>query len=173
MTDYHREAVETWQQANRNLKHFAACCAMVSGKKTAALAADCGLSPDSIELYRNVYSLYYRNMESEPVRKLWETAPMHIWRAAVKMQKTYNLTDEEAIEYIHTGKDMTRESFSAHVDNKENKLPQWVRRFKRLGRTISRMLGDWMTEIPAGKREQFQQAADNFAQELQKIMENE
>ena len=170
MTDYYLEAVQTWQQANRDLKHFSACCAMVKGRQTSALAADCGLSPDSIELYRNTYSLYYRNIESEPVRKLWELAPMHIWRAAVKIQNRYALSDSETLEYISEGKEMTRESFSTHVENKENKEPQWIRRFRSISKKLSSMLGDWMTEIPAGKRERFQIAAENFAKELQNII---
>ena len=170
MTDYYRDAVLTWQQANKNLKNFSACCAMVDGKQTAALASDCGLTPDSIEQYRNVYSLYYRNMESEPVRKLWELAPMHIWRVAVKLQSRYDLTDEQVIEYIETGKDMTRQSFMAHIECKESTEPQWIRRFRSIGKTLSKMLGDWMTEIPAPKRERFQHAADEFAKALQEIV---
>lgn len=169
MSDYYFEAVRTWQQANRNLKHFAECCANVSGRETAALAADCGLSPDSIEQYRSVYSLYYRNIESEPVRKLWESAPMHIWRAAVKLQARYNLTDDQTVDYIDTGREMTRESFSAHVDERENKLPKWIRVIRDIARSLRR--DDWMTEIPHSLRDEYVEKRDALASVLERIAE--
>ena len=170
--DYYAEAVRTRGAADKNLKHFAECCANVSNKRTAALAADCKCSPDTIESYRNAYRLAYRLMveqESEHARKLWEDAPIELWKAAAKLAKQYNLDNETIYEYLTIGNEhgMSRESFSAHVDEKENHVPKWIRSLKQINRLLLR--DDWATEIPYELQDEYRQAKEHFANVLERI----
>lgn len=170
MTEYYIEAVRAYQGADKNLKHFAECCAKVEGKRTAALAADCKCSVDTIERYRNAYRLYYMmgvELESERCGSLWKAAPIGVWCAASKLKDEHNLTMAQTLEYIETGKNMNSKSFSAHVDEKESKIPKWIKRL----RSVAKMLktGDWMTEMSADNRERYERAVEAFKAELEAI----
>lgn len=174
MSEYYIEAVHTYQQANKNLKHFAYLCAMVDGKKTAALADDCKCSVDTIEQYRNAYVLRMRmeiELESEHVRKLWESVNIDVWKKAAQLWSRLDLTTSQMSEYLIVADEhgMSRDSFAAHVDEKENKLPKWIRVIRGIARSLRR--DDWMTEIPHSLRDEYVEKRDALASVLERIAE--
>lgn len=178
MTDYYIEAVSTWQQSDKNLKHFAECCANVDGNRTLALAQDCKCSVDTIENYRRAYRLYYFlevEIESEPVRKLWQSAHISLWVRAAKLQKSLNLSNAKTMEYLQIASEegMSRETFAAHVDTKENHTPQWIRRIRHAARILFPAKNDWVEEIPLERRERYRKATDWYISELEAIAEAE
>jgi len=156
--DWYVEAVRSRKGADDKLKHFAECCAMVSGKRTKDLAADCLCSTDTIEQYRNAYRLFHIldvNIESEHVRKLWKDIPIDVWKEAAKLSARYDLAPIQIYEYLEDAEGMGRNSFSAHVDEKENKSPKWVRRLSAMAQSLRSMGDDWKTEIEPELREEF------------------
>jgi len=173
MIDYYVEAVRIWQESNHRLKRFAECCANVDGKRTAALASDCGVSVDTIENYRNAYKLYYSMCESEPVRKAWKTANAALWVKAAQLKDRLGLTNEKVIEYLIIAKEsnMSRETFSAHVVTKEDKTPQWLRRLRWVASKLRPSKDDWKTEMPFEKQERYNKAVEWFTDELKAIAE--
>lgn len=177
--DYYLEAVATAQELSKKQKHFAECCANVSGKRTQALAQDCGLSVDSIEQYRNTYFLYTTLQDyfrtSERVRKLWETAPFHLWRVAAQLHVRLNLSLDKTLEYLATaGKQrMTREQFAAHVDEKENDTPKWKRRLLSAMRLLKPSKDDYKSEMPPKAQARYEQWISYSARELEEIAEME
>jgi len=173
MSDYYHEAVRTWQQADKNLKLFSECCAFVSNKYTASLADDCGVSVDTIERYRNMYKMYRwldTHIESERVRKLWEGASVAIWRKCAEFWIRYDLNPDTVLEYLQTGKDsnMTRESFSAHVEEMHNKLPGWLRHLKKAVSYLRKLSGDFKSELPPEFQDEFDELSDRFADLLER-----
>lgn len=169
--DWHITAVNAWQNANRNLKQFAEACANVSNHKTAALAADCGCSVDTVERYRNAWKLY-QELEREnfrTVRKLWEDGNIALWRKAPELRARLGLSLEKTYDYLQTGIEngMSRETFSAHIDEKENTTPKWLRVLQRVTDLLRR--DDWMVEMPIEKRERYEQARERFTAELEEI----
>lgn len=178
MTDYYIEAVRTWQQANKDLKHFAECCAKVHGNKTQALAQDCKVSVDTIENYRNAFILYQqiKIMEetSEPAR-IWIESNITLWVKAHQLKERLKLSLEKTFEYLQIASvhNMTRESFAAHVDEKENKTPKWIRRIRHAISILFPSKDDWKTEMPIEKRTRYEEATARYVEELREIAETE
>jgi len=176
--DYYIDAVELSQRIDRDYKCFAFCCAQVSGARTAALAEDCKTSPSSIEKYRNAYALKTRfeiDYKSERVTKLWDSASMSLWRKAAELESSLNLSLEMIWDYLQTASEegMSRDTFAAHVDTKENKTPQWIRRLKSFIRILSPIKNDYRSEMPAGVRARFDEALNEFIEKIQEIAEAE
>lgn len=176
--DYYIEAVRTWQQSNKNLKHFAECCAMVDGKRTAALAADCKASVDTIQNYRNAYILYQQlvtNLETSEPARIWDEANVSLWVKAAQLKTRLGLSLEKVFEYLQTANEhnMTREQMAAVVDEKENKVPQWLRRIRHAIRILFPTRDDWKTEMPMEKRTRYEEATGRYVKELQAIAEEE
>jgi len=174
--DWYAAAVLAKQRADRNLKQFAEACSHVSDRRTAALAADCGCSPDTIERYRAAWNLYQeigRVAKFRTVRKLWETGSLALWRKAPELRTRYALTLEQTWEYLQTGIEhrMSRDSFSAHVDEKENDTPKWIRRLQHAIRVIAPIRNDYREEMPPDIRAEFDAAVDEFSARLTAIVE--
>lgn len=178
MNDYYIEAVRTWQQANKDLKKFSQCCAMVDGRRTQALAQDCKVSVDTIENYRNAYILYQQidiELEtSEPVR-IWDEANIALWVKAHHLKTRLKLSNEVIFDYLKTASEhnMTRESFAAHVDEKENDTPKWIRRIRHAIHVLFPSRNDWKTEMPIEKRTRYDEATARYVEELKEIAESE
>ena len=170
--DYYSEAVLSRDKSDKSLKHFALCCANVSGSRTADLAADCECSVATIEIYRNVYKLYYEmgvNIESEHVQKLWRDVKIDLWRQAVKHKSRYNLTYQQVMDYLIDGKGMSRESFSAHIDEKENDTPKWIRRLQHAIKFLRPSRNDYKSEMPPHVQKRYDEAVEVFVSELEQI----
>ena len=169
--EYYLEAVRAWQNSNKNLKHFAECCYHVSDRATQALAKDCGCSVDTIENYRNAWTLHLELGESERVRKAWDSATIALWVKAAQLRQRLEMTPERTFEYLETAiqSNMTRESFAAHVDTKENKTPQWIRRLKAAISHLRPSRDDWKTEMPFELRQRYDKAVSRFTAELEEI----
>lgn len=172
--DWHIRAVSFWKKANADLKLFSEACYNVDRKD--ALAADCKCSVRTIQFYAAAWSLYQellREYGSETVSLMWERGEISLWRKAPQLRSTLNLSLETTREYLEIAieNNMTRESFSAHVDTKENKTPQWLRRLRSAIRSLSISKDDWKTELPIEKRERYEKAVAWFVAELQEIAE--
>jgi len=178
--DYYTEAVRAWQNANRNLKLFAKCCAQVNDRQTKALAADCKVKEDTIENYRLAYWLYTEiqgmahENASEPDR-IWEEANISLWVKAARLRTSLKLPLAKAWDYLKTAADegMTREQLGAHVDEKENDTPHWLRRLRSVIRMLMPARDDWKTELPPEKRERYERAVEQFTAELKAIAEDD
>jgi hypothetical protein len=171
-TEYYLEAVRAWQQANKNLKHFARCCYHVSNRETQALAADCGCSVDTIEKYRMAYSLYTELETSAQGGFLWDSANISLWVKAAQLRQRLDIPLDTVHEYLETAIDhnMTRESFAAHVDGKENKTPIWIRRLRNAIKVLSPSKQDFKSEMRPDLRERYDTAVERFSSELQAII---
>lgn len=161
-----------WQAANRDLKLFAECCYHVSGRETAALAADCGLSVDAIEGYRLAYAL---KIELDGIRagsEVWEKSNISLWVKAARMRRSLGMDLEKIAEYLEVAanEQMTREQFAAHVDEKENRIPRWARRLNTIWKSLQKMNDDYKSEMPPPIRERYERAVKAFAEELEAIM---
>jgi hypothetical protein len=127
---------------------------------------------DTIEQYRNAYKLFYylgTHIESEQVRKLWDARPIEIWKSAAKAWGRYDPTPYTLIGYLEDAENMSRESFSAHIDEKENKTPKWLRRLKTFARGLRNMGNDWKTEIEPDLRDEFDDWTKQGADLLERI----
>jgi hypothetical protein len=174
MMDYYASAVQTWNDTNKTFKEFASACALVEGHRTAALAADCRLSVDSIESYRNAYRLYYDlDIESDTSRKLWEQANISLWIAAAKRRNSIPL--DALRDYLSDAVDngATVEQFRVILDNHNRTKPEWAERLRKLVKTLFRLRTDYKTELPPTLRERFERAVQAFETELQAIAESE
>lgn len=174
--EYHFEAVRAWQSANRNLKHFAECCYHVEDK--IALAADCCCTVRTVQLYAAAWSLYQElihEYKSETVSLLWERGEISLWRKAPQLRSTLGLSLDKTYDYLQEAinNDMTRETFAAHVDTKENKLPNWVRRLRSIADKLRLLRDDYKTEIPHEYRAEFDAWTVQGAELLAKIAEAE
>jgi hypothetical protein len=173
--NYYLEAVSAYQQANKSLKHFAECCYHVSDRETKALAQDCKCSVDTIENYRNAYTLFIElgGETSEPVRKLWERTNIALWVKAAQLRIRLSLSLPTTQDYLETASrnNMTRESFAAHVDEKENNTPKWIRRLQSVISRLAPIKQDYRSEIPAELQTEFDAALDEFIRRLQKLLE--
>jgi len=171
--NYYFEAVRTWQQNDKNLKKFSYLCAMVDGRETASLAEDCGVSVDTIEQYRNAWRLYYMmgGEESDPARKLWESASIMLWKKAAQFWGRLDLSIETITDYLETGNEhnMTREQFSAHIDEKENDTPKWIRRLQHAIKFLRPSRNDYKSEMPPHVQKRYDEAVEVFVNELQQI----
>lgn len=174
--EYYLEAVRTWDEINKKGKHFAECCWHVSNRMTKALAEDCGCSVDTIENYRNAYALY-QQMTSERIGSLlWDSASVQLWVKAAQLKNRLGLSVERTLEYLQTAAEnnMTRDSFAAHVDEKENNTPKWIRRLRQAIKTLSPSKYDYKSEMPPVARERYEKAVTWFVAELDAIAkENE
>jgi len=176
MTDHYVEAVRLWQASNKNMRLFAQCCAMVDGRKTSALAADCKVSVDFIEAHRNAYRLYCEiktNIELPLVTEVWDKANEGLWVKAAQLRTRLDMTLDKTWDYLQIASDegMSRETFAAHVDTKENHTPQWLRRLKWVASKLFPSKDDWKTEMPIEKRERYDHAVAVFTAELKAIAE--
>ena len=182
--DYYMEAVRTYQEINKNYKHFSECCYRVHNRQTQELAQDCGCSVDTIENYRNAYTLYIEmggpliqteGYASEPVRKCWEKANIALWVKAAQLRIRLNLSLNKTWDYLQTASlaNMTRESFAAHIDEKENATPKWIRRLQSVIRFLSPSKYDYKSELPPEMQERYDRAVSAFVAELQEIAQAE
>ena len=173
-TDYYTEAVFAWQKANKNLKHFAECCYHVDNK--IALAADCCCSVRTIQFYAAAWSLFLelsREYEATSVSLLWERGEISLWRKAPELRSRYELSLAQTRDYLETAveNNMTRESFAAHVDEKENDTPQWIRRLQSICASLKKISGDYKgADMPGAAQERLRQANEWYANELNEIM---
>lgn len=170
---YYIEAVRTWQDVNRKLKHFAECCYHVSNRETRALAEDCGCSVDTIENYRNAWTLYTElgGEKSERFGFLWDTASISLWVKAAQMRRKLEIPLERTADYLETAikEDMTRDQFAAVVDEKENKTPKWARALQSVAAKLSTIEARWVTSMPDDKRERYHKAVRDFQAALEEI----
>jgi hypothetical protein len=174
--DYYREAVELSQRIDKDFKRFSFCCAQVSGKRTGSLAADCKMSVATIEKYRNAYALKVRfeidHRPSERVTKLWNAAPMSLWRKAAELESSLGLSLDKIWDYLETASEygMTRESFSAHIDEKENHTPKWIRRLQSAIRFLKPLRDDYKgADMPPEIRTEFDRLVAEFATGLERL----
>ena len=172
--DYYILAVSAWQQANRSLKHFAECCYHVSDRQTQVLAQDCGCSVDTIENYRNAYTLYTElgGDTSEPARKLWEHSSIALWVKAAQLRIRLSLSTDKILDYLQTASEnnMTREQFAAQVDNAENDTPMWLRRLRSAIKFLKPSRDDYKgADMPPEVRERYDKAVEWFVSELEQI----
>lgn len=174
--DWHLRAVTYWKKANINLKLFSEACYHVENKE--ALAADCSCSLRTIQFYAAAWSLYQellREYGDETVSLLWEQGELSLWRKAPQLRSTLNLSLETIYDYLQTAvqTNMTRESFAAHVDEKENDTPKWIRRIKQAIRFLRPSKQDYKSELPPELQERYERAVDTFVAELQAIAQVE
>lgn len=172
--DYYTEAVRSYQQANKNLKHFAECCAHLADDRLPSLAVDCGVSQKTVNNYRDAYLLYVelgRNVEA--VSKLWQTGNISLWVKAAQLQTQLNLPSDKIEEYLGIAVDnsMTRESFAAHVDEAENHTPKWIRRLQQAIRFLKPTRSDYKADMPPILQERYDAAVAAFVAELEAIAE--
>lgn len=169
--EYFFEAVKSWRQANKNLKHFAECCWHVSDRQTLALAQDCGCSPDTIANYRNAYVLFVELEGYRTRSAVWEKSPIALWVKAAQLRTRLNLSLAKTWDYLQTASEegMTREQLAAHVDSVENNTPRWIRRLRSAIRFLSPSKDDWKIEMDMGQRERYDRAVIAFVAELEEI----
>lgn len=171
--DWHIRAVDHWQKANQNLKLFAEDCYNVENKQ--ALADDCQCSSRTIQLYAAAWGLYQELLETygETVSLLWERGEISVWRKAPQLQNSLGLTLDKTYDYLKTAIEhgMNRDSFAAHVDNKENSTPQWARRILHAIKILLPTNMDWIVGMPRDKRAKYQRATDAYIQALKEIAE--
>lgn len=173
--DWHIRAVDNWNKANQNLKLFSEACYHVDNKE--ALAVDCKCSTRTIQYYAAAWSLYQEMLLEfgETVSLLWERGEISLWRKAPQLRSTLNLTLDKTYEYVKIAieNDMNRDSFAAHVDNKENKTPQWIRRIQHAAKILFPSKNDWKSDMPFEKRERYEKATAWYIAELKEIAEDE
>ena len=174
--DYYLEAVRAWQSANQNLKRFAECCYHVKDKD--GLAEDCGVKLRTVQYYAAAWSLYQELLLEYPnatVALMWERGEISLWRKAPELRSQLQLSLAQTKDYLETAIDhhMTRESFSAHVDEKENDTPKWIRRLRSAIKFLSPSKGDYKSEMPPHVQERYNQAVAWFVNELDEIAEME
>jgi len=171
--EYYIAAVESWQKANRSLKDFALHCYHVSDRQTLALAQDCGCSYETVNNYRNAYTLFVEleGLTLYPVTETWEQAHISLWVKAAQLRKSLNLSIHKTWDYLQTATlaNMTRESFAAHVDEKENDTPKWIRRLQSIISRIAPSKDDWKTEMSPAARDRYDRAVAAFVHELEEI----
>jgi hypothetical protein len=169
--EYYFEGVIAWQDANKNLKHFAECCYHVPNRT--ALAADCKCSPRTVEYYAAAWSLYQELLREygETVSRLWEDGEISLWRKSPQLRSTLHLSLEKTYEYIKTAiaNSMTREQLAAHVDNAENDTPRWIRRLQSIIRLISPSKWDYKSELPPEVHVRYDCAVAAFVAALEEI----
>jgi len=174
--DHHIEAVRAWRQANKDLKHFAECCWHVDESDTKAVADDCKCSHDTVTNYRNAYGLYldFGGDGYEPARNIWEEANIALWVKAARLRSSLELSNWKTWEYLQTAalEGMTREQLGAHVGEKENDTPHWLRRLRSVIRMLMPARADWKTELPPEKRARYEKAVAEFTAELKAIAED-
>ncbi len=169
--EYHFEGVRAWQNADKNLKLFAECCYNVHNKQ--ALASDCGCDIRTVQYYAAAWSLYQEFIREygETVSFLWERGQIQLWRKAPELRKNLDLSLEQTREYLSEAitENMTRESFSAHVDEKENHTPKWIRRLQSAIKHLKPSKDDWKTDMPFELRQKYDRAVSRFVAELEEI----
>ena len=123
---HHSEAVRLWQEGDQARKLFARECAMVSGRRTQALADDCRVSVDTIENHRNAYRLAYAlDLETSDTNRIWEGAGIALWIAAAKKRET--IPDETLRGYLSDAlaNGTTAEAFRLLLENHNRTKPEW------------------------------------------------
>ena len=170
--DYHAEAVRTWQRVNGDLKHFSDCCYHVENKID--LAADCKCNVRTIQFYAAAWSLYQELLgeyETKPVSLMWERGEIALWRKAPELRNRLDLSLDKTYEYLEVAIEgnMTRESFAAHVDNKENHTPKWIRRLQSAIRFLKPSKDDYKSEMPPEAQARYERAVTVFVSELEAI----
>ena len=87
------------------------------------------------------------------------------------MRTRLDMTVEKTFDYLQiaAADNMTRETFAAHVDGKENKTPQWIRRLQSAIRHLRPSKDDWKTDMPPETRERYDAAVEWFTHELEEI----
>ncbi len=169
--DYYLEAVRTWHEMGKKGKHFAECCWHVSDRQTKALAEDCGCSSDTIENYRNAYALY----QATPERigsVLWDSASVQLWVKAAQLKSRLELSVDVTMEYLQTASthNMNRNQLAAHVDEKENHTPKWIRRLRSAIKFLAPSKDDYKSpDMPEQARERYDKAVTWFVGELEAI----
>lgn len=174
--DWHIQAVALWQKTNANLKLFSEACYNVNNKE--ALAEDCKCNVRTIQYYAAAWSLYQeliREYGNETVSLMWERGEIALWRKAPQLRSTLNLSLEKTYEYLGGAieHDMTREQMAAHVDGKENKTPQWIRRLKSAIRFLTPSRNDYKSEMPPQLQSRYDKAVSDFVAELEAIAQAE
>ena len=175
MTDAHYfEAVRLWGEGEKSRRLFAYECAMVEGKHTSALAADCRLSVATIGDYRNAYILAYAlDLELSETSQMWNGLNISLWVAAAR--KRSSIPDEALRGYLNdamvTG--CTVESFRVILDNHNRTKPEWVTRLTRMVKSLGKLITDWKPEMSPELRARFDKATAWYAKELQEIAEAE
>lgn len=176
MTDFYLEAVRAWQGSNRNLWHFAECAAQVSNHQTAALAADCRLSIDTVENYRNAYKLFYRmtvNFEESDIYRMREQTNISLWVAAAKRGKAHDITTLKDYIQIAASEGMTVEQLRVELDSRSATKPEWTKRLQGLVKMLFKLRTDWKTEIPGDKRDEFENWLLGFEKWVKELAEEE
>lgn len=171
MSEVLEQAVTAWWAGDKNRKEFAYFASLVQGKDTAVLADKCWLSVDAIESYRNTYRLYYRNIESEAHRKLWDVLNIGLWMLAAKHTKDY--TDAELMEKLQEAHDRRYHYRQFAAVLSVGSKPEWTVRLQRVVKNIWKLYTDYKPEIPPQKRERFEQAAKQFFDAVQELAEEE
>ena len=159
MTDYYFEAVRSWQSGNKTYWHFAECAAQVDDRRTAALAADCGVSVDTVEVYRRAYKLFYEmtvNFETSDIYRMREHSNISLWIAAAKRRSHHDLKTLKDYLQMATDEKMTVEQLRVELDSRSAVKPEWTKRLQGLIKTLFKLRTDWKTEIPATKRDEFE-----------------
>ncbi len=170
--DYYLEAVRTWKDMNKKGKHFAECCWHVSDRQTKALAEDCGCSADTIENYRNAYTLYQQITSERVGSLLWDSASIQLWVKAAQLKSRLGLSVGVTAEYLRTAAahNMNRNQLAAHVDEKENHVPKWIRRLRSAIKFLSPSKDDYKSpDMPVQARERYDKAVEWFVGELEAI----
>lgn len=171
---HHSEAVRLWREGDQARKLFARECAMVSGRRTQALADDCRVSVDTIENHRNAYRLAYAlDLETSDTNRIWEGVGIALWIAAAKKRET--IPDETLRGYLSDAlaNGTTIEAFRLLLENHNRTKPEWSSRLKRIVRQLFKLRTDFKNEFPAAARERFENAVQAFEREMQEIAQME
>ena len=129
-----------------------------------------------MENYRNAYRLYYElavTTENPIISEVWERANISLWIAAAKRRKNHDLST--IAEYLQTATDngMTVEQLRVELDSRSASRPDWVGRLRGLIKTLFKLRTDWKTEIPADKKEQFENWLEGFERWVKELAEDD
>ena len=172
--DYYIWAVTAWQNGDKQYKRFAECCYYVADRETQALAADCKCSVDTIERYRNAYTLFLElgGAENPTCAEVWEQANISLWVKAASLRRKLNITSAQIFDYLRTASEngMTREQMAANVEEIESHIPQWVRRITGVIKSLNKSLTDYKSDLTPEQQEKYQAAVTRFMADLEELM---
>ena len=107
------------------------------------------------------------------ISEMWKRANISMWIAAAKRHKHHDIST--LTEYLQTAMEngMTVEQFRVELDSRSSTRPDWVGRLKGLVKMLFKLRTDWKTEIPANKREEFENWLKGFEKWVKELAEEE
>lgn len=172
--EYYIAGVAAAQEISRKSKFFAECCFHVGGRLTLAFSQDCGWSVDTIERYRNAYTLFLELGGAENPTCAGVRLSFRRNAAAFTHRLIFacSHTPAQIFDYLRTASEngMTREQMAANVEEIESHIPQWVRRITGVIKSLTKSLTDYKSDLTPEQQEKYQAAVTRFMEDLEELM---